>query len=68
MSILLSKRELKDHKRLTERKAYLQTLLDEPRSSAGPSSQEWVSDEYANGHRGLLLDEIREIDVALRKL
>lgn len=66
MSILLSKKDLKNRKALEERKQYLKKLLNEPRSNDGPSSQEWVSDEYYSGHRQLLIDEIMEIDKALR--
>jgi hypothetical protein len=68
MSILLGKKELTDQSKLTERRTYLNTLLDAPRSPDGPSSQEWVSDEYYDGHRGRLLQEIAEIDAALDKL
>jgi len=55
-------------KELNKRKTYLEFLLNEPRSSDGPSSQEWVSDEYYEGHRAIISKEIKEIDKVLRKL
>lgn len=68
MTILLGKKELRDKKALMARKAYLQSLLNERRPSAGPSSQEWVSDEYYHGHRSRLQQEIAEVNKVLKDL
>jgi hypothetical protein len=66
--ILLGKKEMKDVVALEDRKKYVESLLNEPRSSAGPSSQEYVSSEFWAGHREMLTKEITEIDQLLHKL
>lgn len=66
--ILLGKRQLKSAKALKERRAYVKSLLDERRPNVSPSSEEWVSGEHYQGHRSLLLEEISEINKALRRL
>lgn len=66
--ILLGKKELKSKTALLKRKAYLNTLIVAGRPDASPSSQEWVSDEYYQGHKARLEKEVIEIDAALRKL
>ncbi len=66
--IILGKKDLKNKAALTARKEYVQKLLTEPRSTDGPSSQEWVSNEFYSGHQQLLLDEITEINKVLKGL
>jgi len=66
--IVLGAKQKLDPVALRKRKAYVQTLLDEPANNASPSSQEWVSPEFAAGHRSILLEEIDEIDAQLKKL
>jgi hypothetical protein len=66
--IIIAKKDLKNKDKLLERKAYLRSLLEEPRSTAGPSSQEWVSYERFEATCSILSDEIREIDAVLKKL
>lgn len=66
--ILLGKKFLNDKVTLNERRAYIESFLDEGRPNASPSSQEWVSDEYYQGCREILVKEVREINARLRAL
>lgn len=67
--ILVGKLHLKNPDKLKERKVYLQKLIEEGFPSAiSPSSQEWTSPEFQAGHRAMLREEIKEIDIVLRKL
>lgn len=66
--ILLGKKELNNPKKLRERKAYVQSLLDEGFVQCSPSSQEWTSPERQAGVSQMYHDEIAEINRQLRKL
>ena len=65
--IVLGKKDLRNKAKLRERRAYLETLLAEPREYASPSSQEWVSAERYQGVRDGLRAEVAEIDLALKR-
>lgn len=66
--ILLGKKQLNDTEALKSRRDYLIELLNEPRPSCGPSSQEWVSAEFYSGHQSILQEEVNEIDARLKQI
>jgi hypothetical protein len=66
--ILLNNENIKDPKKLKERKEYVQKLLDEGFPQVSPSSEEWTSSEFQAGHTSMLRQEIRDIDAALKTL
>lgn len=66
--IWLGESDKKDVVVLQERRTYLYSLLERPRPSGGPSSQEWTTDERWFGHRQQIRDEIKEIDALLETL
>lgn len=57
-----------DSKALQKRLTYVNELLAETRPCVSPSSQEWVSAEFWEGHKNILRKEKDEIEKRLSAL
>lgn len=53
---------------LLRERSRLESMLNEPRSTASPSSQEWESSERYQGNRDYWSKEIDKIDAAVAKI